>query len=267
MQKLVAAASLALVFSAVVLACTAGSGLVDGGLFDGGADARGDGGSGADGDVLLVDGGGGDGSATGHIDPGPFPTTCSQGLAGLTPSSPVDAIEIRVTLEPDTDAGAGPPYTTQETRGTPCATAANKAACQASFQSAVVAASDWSTNAGYSGGAAPPPPRYAYYVATKGDAVTVVSNATALATFLAPIDTVTEAIDVHHGPLGGKSTCPRVRTDPDGYAFLEEGCGAFSGSSSSLVESVVKVSKSGTVTTVQTAGPFPDPTGSCFPKP
>ncbi len=266
MRKLLVAASFALTCSAVVLACTAGNGLVDGGLYDGGPDAPGDAKT-IDGDIVFLDSGGGDGNTAGHIDPGPFPTTCSLGLAGLTPAGAFDAIQIRVTLDPDTDAGSGAPYTIQETRGTPCATAANNATCNASFQSAVVTTSSWSTNAGYSGGAAPPPPRYAFYVVTKGDTVLTIASPTALATFLAPVDTVTEAIDLHHGPLGGKSTCPRVRTDADGYSFLEEGCGSFSGSGSTLKETVVKISRTGSESVVQTAGPFPDPTGSCEPKP
>jgi hypothetical protein len=266
MRKLLFAASVALGSSAVVLACTAGSGLVDGGLFDGGSDGRGDEKT-IDGDIVFIDAGGGDGSTSGHIDPGPFPTTCSQGLAGLTPAGAFDAIQIRVTLEANADAGSGAPYTIQETRGTPCATAVNGAACNASFQSALVGTSSWSTNAGYSGGAAPPPPRYAFYVVTKGDTVTAIASPADLATFLAPVDTVTEAIDLHHGPLGGTSTCPRIRTDADGYSFLEEGCASFSGSGSTLKETVVKISRSGSESIVQTAGPFPDPAGECIPKP
>ncbi len=58
---------------------------------------------------------------------------------------------------------------------------------------------------------------------TRGDAVTVIATAAELAAFIAPIDTVTEAIQMRGGPLGGTSVCPRVRSDPDGYSFLDDG--------------------------------------------
>jgi hypothetical protein len=246
MRKLVLATPIVLVSLAAVGACTSGSGLVGGGLGDGGGDGS---------------------TGYGHINRTPFPSTCSLGLAGLTPTGAFDAMEIRVTLAPDADAGGGLPYTVQETRGTPCSTAANNATCITSFHNAVVAMSAWSTNANYSGGAAPPPARYAFYVVTHGDTVVTISNAADLVAFLAPIDSVTEAIDVKQGPLGGTSVCPYIRTDADGYSFLEDGCGSVSGSNPGLTENVIKVSRTGAVSTVQTAGPFPDPTGSCLPKP
>lgn len=259
MRELLLAASVALLSSSAVAACTGGSGGGPGS--DGGTDA-----GGADGDIH---GGGGDSSTTtaGHIDPGPFPATCSHGLAGLNPMGSFDVIEIRVTLDPSTDAGSGPPFTVLERRGTPCATAVDKVGCNVAFVGTSLAASSWSTNAGYAGGAAPPPPRYAYYAVTRGDSVLVIGDAMKLATLLTPIDTLTEAIDLRHGPLGGTSDCPRIRTDPDGYSFLEQLCGVDGNGGSVINEVVTKISLAGAVTTGRTAGPFPDPTGSCLPKP
>lgn len=208
---------------------------------------------------------GADGTTTGHIDRSAFPKTCSQGLAGLTPTGAFDAIEVRTTLA-QADAGGGPPYAVVETRGAPCATATS-AACKTSFDAAVVKTSSWSTNANYRGGPAPPPERFAYYVVTRGNSVIAIADEPALVAFLAPIDTVTEAIHVRQGPLGGASVCPLVRTDADGYSFLDDGCGPFTGNSYTTTEIVTKVARDGAVTTTQTAGPFPDPTFRCAPVP
>jgi hypothetical protein len=218
------------------------------------------------------DGGGGDGAITNgnrHIDPTPFPKTCSQGLAGLNPSAPFDAIQIRVTAEPvdDLPDAGGPAYTVQETRGTPCKTAKDHPTCLAAFDAALVKTSAWSTNANYRGGPAPPPDRWGFYVVTRADSVVVIATASDLAAFIAPIDSVTEAIHMRSGPLGGTTECPRVRTDADGYSFLDDGCGPYNGQTYTKTEVVTKVSRDGSIATTQTAGPFPDPTFSCAPVP
>ena len=204
------------------------------------------------------------GTTTGHIDPTPFPATCSKGLAGLNPPGAFDAIEIRVTAEPlDNDASA--PFTVQETRGTPCALAKDKPTCKAAFDAATVTTSDWSTNANYKGGVAPPPARYAFYVITQADAVRVIAKTADLVAFIAQIDSPTEAIQLRNGPLGGTSDCPRIRTDADGYSFLDEGCNPYMGSTYTKNETVTKVARNGSIAITLTAGPFPDPTYSCTP--
>ncbi len=123
-------------------------------------------------------GGGSSGAtSTEHIDPTGFPATCSAGLAGLTPLGLFDAIEIRVTAEPLDNGDPSPLFTVQETRGTPCAIAKDHDACMAAFAAATVSKSDWSTNANYRGGPAPPPDRYGFYVVTHADAVQIISTA------------------------------------------------------------------------------------------
>ncbi len=231
-----------------------------------GASSSSSGGLDPDGGGIDRDGGGDAFTSSGHIDPSGFPATCSKGLAGLVPVGPFDAIEIRVTAEPLDDGGVAP-YTVQETRGTPCLNAKDKNTCKAAFAAATITTSAWSTNAGYQGGVAPPPDRYAFYVVTRSDAVVVIATSADLATFIAPIDTLTEAIHMRSGPLGGVSVCPRVRTDADGYSFLDDGCGPFNDNTYTKTEIVTKVSRDGSIARTQTAGPFPDPTLSCAPAP
>lgn len=203
-----------------------------------------------------------------HIDPTPFPKTCSMGLAGLLPNRAFDSIDVRVTgepLGPLIDGGTPAPYTVLESRGSACAAAKDKVACKAAFDAATVTTSGWSTNAGYRGGAAPPPNRYGFYVVTRADAVVIIATTKDLVAFIAPIDSVTEAIHVRGGPLG--AACPRVRADADGYSFFDEGCGPPTQSAYTTTEIVTKVGRDGSVATTETAGPFPDPTNGCAPAP
>ena len=204
-----------------------------------------------------------------HLDATAFPKTCGTGLAGTNPTGAFDAVEIRVTGHPlgEADAGAAPDYTVLDTRGSPCATASNEAACRSAFTAAIVTTSAWSTNDGYRGGVAPPPARYGFVVVTRGDTVSVLGTASDLLSFLAPVDTTTEAILVRSGPLGGTNACPRLRTDADGYSFIDEGCGPSTGSSYTTTETETKMARDGSITTTRTAGPFPDAQATCAPVP
>ena len=111
--------------------------------------------------------------------------TCSaapvyEPLAGLTPSNPVDYLELRETF------GSGP-ATIVAGVGTPCATATNVSACSAALDAA--------TSTGWQlaplGGNAPIANAYLAY--TRGDTVGTIDTYDALKTFLAPIDNVHEA--------------------------------------------------------------------------
>lgn len=104
-------------------------------------------------------------------------------LAGVTPAVPVDYMELRSSY-----GSSGNPPTVVSKSGTPCATATDAAACNASL-AAVATTDGWQPNQG--GGLAPYVVDYLVY--TRGDEVGTVTSYDALKTFLAPVDDVHDA--------------------------------------------------------------------------
>jgi len=111
--------------------------------------------------------------------------TCSaapvyEPLAGLSPATPVDYLELRETL------GSAAP-TIVATYGTPCDHATDATACNTALDAAT--ATGWQLAP--SGGNAPI--THAYFAFTNGDTVGTIDTYDALKTFLAPIDNVHDA--------------------------------------------------------------------------
>lgn len=111
--------------------------------------------------------------------------TCSaapiyEPLAGLTPATPVDYLELRETF------GSGTP-TVVATYGTPCDTATDATACNAALDAAT--STGWQLAP--AGGNAPI--ANVYFVFVRGDTVGTIDTYDALKTFLAPIDNVHDA--------------------------------------------------------------------------
>ncbi len=102
-------------------------------------------------------------------------------LAGVTPATHVDYMELRQVY------GSGTSATVASKSGTPCATATDAATCNANLTA--LAASGWRVNFG--GGLAPMVTEYIAY--TRGDEVGTIASYDALKTFLAPIDDVHDA--------------------------------------------------------------------------
>ncbi|HRG97583.1 MAG TPA: hypothetical protein PLR99_15115 [Polyangiaceae bacterium] len=224
-----------------------------------------------------------------HLDVSQFQKVCLSGVGDLKPTPPVDYLAIVVSgggeptpgpapapVDAGLDAGspdggesdaARPPAPSYGNRtaftGVPCASATNRAACEAK----VVAASAprgptaWSSNDGYSGGARPPEPSYAHYVYTRGDEVGALTTRDELVRFLAPIENVAEAVETR-GPYGDH--CATVRSDPEGFAFFEVAC---RGSSDYPFETITLVLRDGSTRELARSQPKDRDPGTCAPKP
>ncbi len=128
-------------------------------------------------------------------DPTPF--------AGLTPSAPVDYLELR--------GGAGP----LASRGVLCATANDQTSCRARADS-LTAEDAWAT--GPDGGA--PAPR-AFFVYTRADEVGAIGTKE-LAAFLAPIENASDAVFIAEVTTLGAVDCvkPSVRAVTGGFEVI-----------------------------------------------
>lgn len=224
-----------------------------------------------------------------HLDVSQFQKVCLSGLGDLKPTPPVDYLAIVVSGgggptdigAPPVDAGldagspdggesdaarppAGPSYGNRMVfTGVPCAGASNRASCEAKLAAASGArgATAWSSNDGYRGGIAPPPPRYAHYVYTRGDEVGALTTREELVRFLAPIENVAEAVETG-GPYGDH--CATVRSDPEGFAFFEVAC---RGSSDYPFETVTLVLRDGSRRELERSQPKDRDPGTCAPVP
>ena len=172
--------------------------------------------------------------------------TCSaapiyEPLAGLTPATPVDYLELRETF------GAGTP-TIVATYGTPCDTATDATACSTALDAAT--STGWQLAP--TGGNAPI--ANVYFAFTRGDTVGTIDTYDALKTFLAPIDNVHDAAllvslspDTHYtvecgpntgGPVGGAFELVATTGDTCGQGTHED-------------EVLLSVSATGDVTVMQ----------------
>jgi hypothetical protein len=162
-------------------------------------------------------------------------------LAGLTPATPVDYLELRETF------GSGTP-TILAGAGSPCETATNLTACNAALDAA--------TSPGWllapSGGLSPT--TYVYLVYTRGDTVATIDTYDALKTFLAPIDNVHDAAllvaedpDARYTIECGANTGGAVG---DGYEVVAD-TGDTCGQGTHLDQVLLSVSSAGDVTVVQ----------------
>jgi hypothetical protein len=210
-----------------------------------------------------------------HLDTSAFTQVCGKGVTDLVPSPDVDFLEIR-TFEPETprfdagllpdagDAGADAlPWATISVsrRGTPCATATDRAACLTKLTSTEIESSDWTSRDGFTGGAFPRL-AYDYYAFTRGETVGTITTRAALLAFVGTIDSPSKAIHVAAGPRGA-SGCYSMRTDPDGYAFFGTTCNSMD----TYVEVVTKIGRDGRATEIARGGPFKDTKGNCLPRP
>jgi len=225
-----------------------------------------------------------------HLDVSRFQKVCVEGIGDLKPAFPVDYLAIVAsggggpTLEPSPelidaslDAGssdaaapdaARPPGPSYGSRlafaGVPCATATNREECEAklSAASAPRGMTAWSSNAGYSGGARPPEPSYAHYVYTRGDEVRAITTREDLVPFLAPIESVAEAVHTGGGPYS--SSCVSVRNDPEGLAFFGVSCDT---SSDYPFETITLVLRDGSQRQLERSQPTDGSASYCAPKP
>src|SRR5262245_17316304 len=115
------------------------------------------------------------------------PTCTAEGtmsVEGLKPAVPVDYIELRIGQQ--TDGGAT--FTTLSKTGTLCLTANNKEQCQLNFQIETE-----SNRIGFQMGCYPSC-TWEVLFATRGEQVSVITDALTLDKFLAPYDTEQEAV-------------------------------------------------------------------------
>lgn len=162
-------------------------------------------------------------------------------LANITPTTPVDYVELRQTYGAPTNAP-----TVVSKFGAQCATATDVATCNANLAAA-------STTVGWTPARGPglSPTITDYLVYTRGDEVGTVTSYDALKTFLAPVDDVHDAAllasqnpDVQHrvvcGPYSGGAVA-------GGFEIVTE-TGDTCGSGTHLDQELVFVSTSGDVT-------------------
>ncbi len=222
------------------------------------------------------------GTSDRHLDVSKFQKICSSGLGDMKPTPPVDYLAIVASggltqgppIDATLDAGspdaagsdaapppAGPSYDNRLSfTGVPCATATNRAACEAKLAAASAprGPTDWSSNAGYSRGTPQPEPSYTHYVYTRGDEVGALATRAELVAFLAPIETVAEAISMLNAPyLGG---CASVRSDPEGFAFFTTYC---TGSSDYPVETIRLLLRDGSTRELERSQPKDAAPGAC----
>jgi hypothetical protein len=166
-------------------------------------------------------------------------------LAGVTPTTPVDYMELRVSYGLSTST----PNVVSKS-GTVCATATDPATCNATL--AAVASPDGWVPARGGGNAAS---STAYLVYTRGDEVGTVTSYDALKAFLAPIDDLQDAAllvsqnpDIQHRIVCGPNTGGAA---VDGGYEVVANTGDTCGAGTHLDEELVVVSTSGDVTVRQ----------------
>jgi hypothetical protein len=165
-------------------------------------------------------------------------------LAGVTPATPVDYMELRETFGVTTN-----PPTVVSKSGTVCATATDPATCNTKL-AAVSNPGGWQLAP--SGGLSPTITEYLVY--TRGDEVGTITSFDALATFLAPIDDVHDAAllvsqnpTTHFTIVCGPNSGGAVA---GGFEVVAE-TGDTCGKGTHLDEDLVSVSSSGDVTVRQ----------------
>jgi hypothetical protein len=146
-----------------------------------------------------------------------------QPLAGVTTAMPVDYLEIRRQYSP---GGAGGMVTAVAMRGTPCATASDRARCTTEL--GLVRATGWVIPT-----YGPVPPSVDYVVYTQGDRIGTVTTHDALTAFVAPIETPYDAALLAF-VRGHRINCgmPNARAVADGFEIATEtgiACGAGTG--------------------------------------
>jgi hypothetical protein len=221
--------------------------------------------SGGDGGTTPIDAGdsgdSGDASAA-FADESTF--SCALPLApvldGLTPTAPVDYLELRQrkTVALDADAATPDPVTAVATHGTACATAADKSACATALAGLVPGDAGAYTDGWYTDGDNDGPHLVGSYakeivVFTRGDTVGALRNTADVAAFLGTIDSLAEArllLATKNQPLVCTTDPAKSgwRRNEDGsYDLLIAGysCGTF-------IKYRIRyhVAKDGTVTTV-----------------
>jgi hypothetical protein len=165
-------------------------------------------------------------------------------LAGVTPTVPVDYLELRNTLGSPTNT----PSVVSKS-GTPCATATDVPTCQANL-AAVSNAGGWTPARGP--GLSPTITDLLVY--TRGDEVGTITSYDALKAFLVPVDDVHDAAllvsqnpDVHHEISCGPDSGGAVAGGFDVVARTGDTCGP----GTHLDEELVFVSTAGDVTVKQ----------------
>ena len=165
-------------------------------------------------------------------------------LAGVTPATPVDYLELRDVFGMSTN----PPNVVSKS-GTPCATASDPATCNANL-AALSTTDGWQPARG-GGNAATVTVALVY---TRGDEVGTITSYDALKTFLAPVDDIHDAAllvalnpDIQHRVQCGAHTAGATVGGFDVEAQTGDTCGA----GSHLDDEVVFVSASGDVSVEQ----------------
>lgn len=162
--------------------------------------------------------------------------TCPDGATssfdGLTPSTPVDYLELRTS------------FGSTLIRGERCGGATDLAACEQAYAEHFPPGDAWSSGPG---GGAPAPT--AYLVFTRGDEVGAV-GASALAAFLAPIESPFDAAFLAHVATLGGTDCtePSARVVTGGHEVItrvEYPCGG------AIEEFRVLVDESGATTVLE----------------
>jgi bacterioferritin (cytochrome b1) len=179
------------------------------------------------------------------IVPSEFDTNvCDDELAGVTPSEPVDYLAVRTDTNPPGSEPTVPPETTVE-RGTPCATAQDKAACKSKLDALRPADLQSPKGVDFFQGH--------YVVFTRGDEVGAITAIADLQTFLAPFENpkdgalLLEEFTEHRVSCDGSN----ARAAGKGFEFRTE-TGVACGSGTHLDANIVAISPAGAISIVKT---------------
>ncbi len=168
---------------------------------------------------------------------------CDDELAGVTPSEPVDYLAVRSDQDPQ-GTGAQPPETVVE-RGTPCATAQDKAACKSKLDALRPTDLQSPKAVDFFDGR--------YVVFTRGDEVGAVTTRADLQTFLAPFENPKDGALLLAEFTEHRISCDdsNARAAGKGFEFRTES-GIACGSGTHLDANIVAVSSTGEISVTAT---------------